>query len=128
MAKKALSLRIDEGLLERVRARADELGQSQTTFVVRALERALGPEPKDAPVPGVERPAAPPRAPGVARAMAAAEEPSMRQQYVEGALEKAERVEAIAARAAPSAPRGRVVDRAALERQARLNKAREKKS
>jgi hypothetical protein len=64
--------------------------------------------------------------------MAAAEEPSMRQQYVEGALEKAERIGAIAARASSSVPvpqtRPRVVDRAALERQARLNKAREKKS
>jgi hypothetical protein len=36
--------------------------EPRASFVKRALERALGPEAKDTPVPGVERPAAPPRA------------------------------------------------------------------
>lgn len=43
MAQKTarLELRVDPGLKARVEARAEELGQKTTTFVERALERAL---------------------------------------------------------------------------------------
>lgn len=41
MAKKAISLRLDEDLWARVVAEADRLGQKRTTFVERALESAL---------------------------------------------------------------------------------------
>jgi hypothetical protein len=85
-----LEITVSDELLARLDAARGH--EPRASFIKRALERALGPEAKDTPVPGVERPAAPPRA-----------------------------SEALPAR-------GRVVDRAALERQAKLNKAREKKS
>ena len=73
MAKDArLELRVDPELKRRVDARAAELGQKTTTFVERALEKALseaaeplaGSGPTPAPVPSSEgvRSAACPRA------------------------------------------------------------------
>lgn len=41
MAKVPLNIRIDEEVKERAAERATVLGQSLTTFVVRALEAAL---------------------------------------------------------------------------------------
>jgi Arc/MetJ family transcription regulator len=42
MARRRVDLRLDEELLARVDARAEELGQTRTKFVERALEKALG--------------------------------------------------------------------------------------
>jgi hypothetical protein len=54
-------MRVSDELLARLDAARGH--EPRASFVRRALERALGPEAKDAPVPGVERPAAPSRAP-----------------------------------------------------------------
>lgn len=69
MARRRVDLRLDEGLMARVDARAEELGQTRTKFIERALEKALGTEDGAAmaPAPPVRdsvqfEPAAPSRA------------------------------------------------------------------
>ena len=58
VAKVPVALRLDEALVARMKSRAEELGQSQTVFVTRALEKALGSEGGGGS-PGVSKPVLP---------------------------------------------------------------------
>ena len=123
MAKKPLALRVDAELLARVDAARGDV--PRTRWVVRALESALGYSDVIAEAGSVESSSgpgrsAPSRASVPPEVVSAADEASMRQRYVEGALERVEK-------AKPKVPRVPGVQTAAellAERQARLNKAR----
>jgi len=64
-AKRLITWRVDEGLLERIDARALKLGKSRSAFLVWAAENALEdatrgvPELEDAPAVGKPEPDAP---------------------------------------------------------------------
>jgi hypothetical protein len=62
--RRAVSFRLPAELMDRVSARANELGQTQTKFVERALEAALATDGGGGS-PGVSKPVVPtpPRAP-----------------------------------------------------------------
>jgi hypothetical protein len=66
MARRRVDLRLDEELLARLDARCEELGQTRTKFIERALEKALsaGERSESDRMPVVARPgSASPRAP-----------------------------------------------------------------
>lgn len=121
MSKRLVNMRVDTGLLGRVDAEAERLGQTRTLFVVRALESALGGSSVgqsggDDPRVVGSTPArpAPSRAP-----VRTIEHPGGTKDYVDAA----------GGVVSSSAPGGRPLSSAAdlmWERQQRLNKKRDK--